>query len=113
MQVRTRTFRPGMFRPITNSPHCKFVPYIENIFVTFMALYIMYMFDNCLSILIRSNVLNNTFSYSFLFFIFLFFFFFNFSVLIANDFISYLFSLPQSVILKILYLNIFCILYVN
>ena len=77
----------------------------------------MYMFDNCLSILIRSNVLNNTFSYSFLFIFFIFFFFifffFNFSVLIANDFISYLFSLPQSVILKILYLNIFCIFYVN
>ena len=49
MQVRTRTFRPGMFRPITSSSHCKFDPWmfrpiyknIFDIFVTFMALYIM------------------------------------------------------------------------
>ena len=27
MHVRSRTFKPGMFRPITSSSHCKFVPW--------------------------------------------------------------------------------------
>ena len=29
IQVRTRTFRPEMFRPITSSSHCKFVPWTK------------------------------------------------------------------------------------
>ena len=43
------------------------------------------MFDNCFEILLHSKVLNNTLC---------------FSVLKANDFNSYLFALPQSVIFR-------------
>ena len=28
MQVRIRLFRPGLFRPITSSSHCQFVPWM-------------------------------------------------------------------------------------
>ena len=57
------------------------------------------MFDNCFNILLQSKILNNTFSYSILFF-FCFLILMCFSVLKGNEFISYLFSLPQSVIFR-------------
>ena len=60
------------------------------------------MFDNWFNILLHSKVLNNTFQSRFFFFFFFFFFLILmcFSVLKANELISYLFALPQSVIFR-------------
>ena len=52
------------------------------------------MFDNCFNVLLHSKLLNNTFHSRF------FFILMCFGILKANDFISYLFALPQSVIFR-------------
>ena len=44
MQVRTRMFRPGMFRPITSSSHCKFVPWMFHL-IYIKKIYILYFCD--------------------------------------------------------------------